>query len=94
MNMVSELVRLWGPVESDCDEHGFEAGMILLGLCMVLSFSTLGLSFQVDELVDGNVKAVTKEVQKSMVPLQNFLLAESDVSKVLQSASPPKVVET
>ena len=64
--------------------------MILLDLSMVLRFSTLGLFFQVHELVDGNLKVVTKEVQKSMVPLQNVLLAESDVSKVLQSASSPK----
>ena len=44
---------------------------------------TLRLSFQVHELVDGNAIPVIDEVERTMVSVHNFLLAESDVLKVL-----------
>ena len=64
-------------------EHGFGAGMILLSVVVLASLLTVGKSFQVHELVDDSVIAVIDEVQKTMVPVHNFLLAKSEVSMVL-----------
>ena len=67
---------------------------------MVVSFSTLGLTFQVDELVNGDdlvssdLSNVTDGVKQALVPLQNFLLAETEVSITLLSTSSPKVAQS
>ena len=66
---------------------GFRGGMFWLVLTVIMGISVLGMSFQVDELVEEDIADVTGELQKALVPLQNFLLADSDVSKVVQSAN-------
>ena len=76
-------------------EHGFGAGAFWawLVLALMLLAGSIGLDIvQVDEL--GDVSEVSEEVQKTLVPLQNFLLAESDVSLALQTSSSMRAAQT
>ena len=81
-------------------QHGFGASEVLRiykllwpVLAVLLGCSAPGMSFQVNEVVDEEVAAMTEDVKKIMVPLNNFLLADSDLSKVILSTSSPEAAK-
>ena len=68
-------------------EHGFGARLFWLGLFVVLVFLALGTPIQIDELLDEDVGIVTGELVTAMIPIRDFLMMDTDVSRVVRTSS-------